>query len=492
MKKNRRLLQSDTFWGLTAALLVILQFWWLPGEDGSASDSYSTTVNGKLGLYRTLSQLFPHVERDALLVVPKDRACLVLTSPDRYPNDQEQSQLYNFVYNGGTLVFAPNGDDPECEMRSLGIHTTIRVLSDATTATPVIPLSVPVAPAGPVGLPAEAEDQTAPTKSASELEMDAIPPNAAQTSSQSTPPVATDENDENQISSREELLRKKTPGLTPPPGLDASPEEIDDYLTPGETVTVSSDLVDDSVEWFSTADLQVPSYLATETLVTSASDRVEVATWPMGSGRVVACSSPDIFSNRSMLYPDSLRLAVRLVERGYLHVRENSSQETPIVLSEYFNASDSYAQTGVLFSPSLRIGTLQLVLVAVLGIWLAFYRFGPAQEVSTLQRRSLTESAQAVGNLQYRLNDGGAVIRSYLDYIRSQLRRRYGSIVRLDQPEALAQRAGMDVDEVRNRLAEAQILAETVNLSPDRTAASLRWLAAFLHRLSGTREEKAK
>lgn len=500
MKKKRRLLQSDTFWGLTAALLVILQFWWLPGEDGSASDSYSTTVDGKLGLYRTLSQLFPRVERDALLVVPKDRACLVLTSPDRYPNDQEQSQLYEFVYGGGTLIFAPNWDDPECEMRSLGIHTTARILSDSSTAIPTMPLTVPVTPAGSAEMPAEAADAEAAaeaaTKSASELEMDAIPPNAApsnaaQTSSQSTPPVATDENDENLISSREEMLKKKTPGLTPPPGLDASPEEIDDYMTPGETVTVSSDLVDGSVEWYSTGDLEVPSYLATETLVTSASDRVEVATWPMGSGRVIACSSPDIFSNRSMLYRGSRRLAVRLVERGYLHSHENSSQPTPIVLSEYFNASDSYAQTGVLLSPSLRIGTLQLVLVAVLGIWLAFYRFGPAQEVSTLQRRSLTESAQAVGNLQYRLHDGGAVIRSYLDYIRSQLRRRYGSIVRLDQPEALAHRAGMNVDEVRDRLAEAQALAETVQLSPAKTAACLRWLAAFQHRLSGSREEKA-
>ena len=63
MKKKRRLLQSDTFWGLAAALLVLLQFWWLPGEDGSAADSYSTTVDGKLGLYRTLSQLFPQVTR---------------------------------------------------------------------------------------------------------------------------------------------------------------------------------------------------------------------------------------------------------------------------------------------------------------------------------------------------------------------------------------------------------------------------------------------
>lgn len=502
MKKKRRLLQSDTFWGLTAALLVILQFWWLPGEDGSASDSYSTTVDGKLGLYRTLSQLFPRVERDALLVVPRDRACLVLTSPDRYPNDQEQRQLYDFVYGGGTLVFAPNWDDPEFEMSSLGIHTKERMLSESTTATPTTPLAVPVTPAGPAEMPAEAADAeteaetVAPTKSASELEMDAIPPNAAQTntsptSSQSSPPVATDENDKNLFSSREEMLKKKTPGLTPAPGLESSQEEFDTFSAPGETVDVSSDLVEGSVEWNSSADLEVPSHLATETLVTSASDRVEVATWPMGSGRVVACSSPDIFSNRSMLYRNSRRLAVRLVERGYLHGNERSSQPTPIVISEFFNASDSYAQTGVLLSPSLRIGTLQLLLVAVLGIWLAFYRFGPAQEVSTLQRRSLTESAQAVGNLQYRLNDGGAVIRSYLEYIRSQLRRRYGSIVRLDQPEALALRAGMNVDEVRDRLAEAQMLAETVQLSPDKTAASLRWLAAFQHRLCGTREEKA-
>jgi hypothetical protein len=49
----------------------------------------------------------------------------------------------------------------------------------------------------------------------------------------------------------------------------------------------------------------------------------------------------------------------------------------------------------------------------------------------------------------------------------------------------------MDVTEVRDRLAEAQMLAETVDLSPERTAASLRWLAAFLRRLSGSREEKA-
>ena len=477
MKKKRRLLQSDTFWALAAALVVVLQFWWLPGEDGSASDSYSTSVDGKLGLYRTLSQLYPRVERDALQVVPEERGCMVLIAPDRYPNDQEQSQLYEFVYNGGTLVFAPNWDDPECEMRSLGIQTTKRMWSTTsvvmpTATTPATPSTTPTP--GTVEVPPQAEMPEAAPSSANEP----ASTNAETEDTKLTPSDAADESKD-----------KQTPGLTAPPALDPSQEDFESVRTPGETVTVSSDLLDGSVEWETSADLQVPSYLSTESLVVSASDHVEAATWNMGQGCVIACSSPEIFSNRSMLFRESRRLAVRLVERGYLHSRDNAGQNPSIVLNEYFNASDSYQQTGVLFSPTLRIGTLQLVLVAVLGIWLAFYRFGPAEDVSTLQRRSLTESAQAVGNLQYRLQDGGAVIRGYLEYIRSQLRRRYGSLVRLDQPEALASRAGMDVEEVRTRLAEAQSLAESVSLSPEKTAASIRWLALFQQRLSGIREK---
>jgi hypothetical protein len=457
VKKKRRLLRSDTFWGLTAALFVVLQFWWLPGEDGSASDSYSTTVDGKLGLYRTLSQLFPRVERDSLLVVPEDAGCLVLIAPDRYPNDQEQELLYEFVYGGGTLIFAPNWGDPESEMRSLGIQTTVRPDYQVSMTPPASPTPTPATPSGETAMPAEAD------------ELDAAD------LTDSKPPLSPEE-------------VPKTPVLTPAPGLEPDADEFDDISVRGEVVEVTSPLSDAQMDWNSNANLEVPSYLATESLVTSASGEVEAATWPMGTGRVIACSSPDVFSNRSMLHRDSRRLAVRLVERGYLHCKENFGDQTSIVLSEFFNASDAYQQTGVLFSPSLRIGTLQLLLVAVLGIWLAFYRFGPAEEVSTLQRRSLTESAQAVGNLQYRLNDGGPVIHSYLEYIRSQLRRRYGSFVRLDQPELLASRAGMDPDEVRERLAEAQRLTKAVKLSPDKTASSLRWLVMLQQRLAGNRE----
>lgn len=515
MKKKRRLLQSDTFWGLAAALLVVLQFWWLPGEDGSASDSYSTTVDGKLGLYRTLSQLYPRVERDALQVVPSERGCMVLIAPDRYPNDDEQSTIYEFVYNGGTLLFAPNWDDPECEFRSLGIQTSKRLWTTANTVTassaaPATTSSSPATPSNSVTpsssesldsdettlpqaeLPEVTPSESEPTN-AKVVESDKDKRDDANSQAANTPTDPAAKSDNRKSSpfgpSRDEM-GKKTPGLSPPPGIEPTEDDLESFSTPGEKVDASSDLVDGTVEWHSSADLQIPSYLATESLVKSSGDRVEVATWNMGQGRVIACSSPDIFSNRNMLYREPRRLAVRLVERGYLYSRNNTSQDPAIVLSEYFNASDAYQQTGVLFSPSLRIGTLQLVLVAVLGIWLAFYRFGPAEDVSTLQRRSLTESAQAVGNLQYRLQDGGAVIRGYLEYIRSQLRRRYGSIVRMDQPEALASRAGMDVEEVRTRLAEAQRLAESAQLSPEMTAASLRWLALFQRRLGGIRDDK--
>jgi hypothetical protein len=327
-------------------------------------------------------------------------------------------------------------------------------------------------------------------KSAAELEMDAIPPNG----STGTAPggnVVRCGKKKTPVTSLTHLrncFKKKPPGLVAPPGLKPSQEQLNDDAISGETVEVVGDLVEGTVEWHASADLDVPEYLATETLVTSASVRIEVATWLIGSGRVIACSSADIFSNRRMLYAGPRRLAVRLVELGVRHVDEEFGPESAIVISEYFNASDSYAQTGVLFSPSLRIGTLQLILVAVLSIWLAFYRFGPAKEVSTFQRRSLTESAQAVGNLQYRLNDGGAVIRNYLEYIRSELRRRFGSVARLDQPGTVAQRAGMDAEEVRVRLAEAEALAESAQLSPEKTAAALRWLTHLQRRLSGIRD----
>ncbi len=423
MKKKRRLLQSDTFWGLAAGMLVLLQFWWLPGENGSVADSYSTTIDGKLGLFRTLSELFPRVERDALSVIPESTASLLIIAPDRYPNPTEEQQLYQFVDNGGELLFAPEWSAPEFSLPGLGIELSQRVWPEDVSSL---------------------------------------------TASTASPAPAV------------------TPGLRPQ-------DESLNSVTSGVEVSTTSDLVDGSVTFLTNAQLELPDHLNPESLVVSASGRVEAATWPIGNGRVVVCSSPDIFSNRSMLYKDSRRLAVRLVERCVIPDPETDAvDDDSIVLSEYFNASDSFQHTGILFSPMLRIGSLQMLLVAVLGIWLAFHRFGPALEVTTLQRRSLTESAQAVGNLQYRLRDGGAVIRSYLEYMRSQLRRRYGSFLRLDDADAIANRSGMNRTEVSDRLREANAMAESTQLSSAKAAAMLRWLSTLQQRLAGTRESRKR
>ena len=482
MKKKHRLLQSDTFWGLAAALLVLLQFWWLPGEDGSAADSYSTTVDGKLGLYRTLSQLFPQVTREAVKVVPAQSATLILIAPDRYPNEKEQQQLYEFVYNGGDLLFAPNWmsyewatpdePPPEVYLPSLGIHLKYR--SDSTVAA----AATPVPGATPASPGTTTQDRSTTKEEASSASTDSPETVGSTPATDGSAPAA----DGSATSS-------PAAGSTPVTTANTSVTADDEKEGRGVAVHASSSLVSDYVDFQSTAELQLPSHLTTETLLTSADGTVEAATWQMGSGRIVVCSSADLFSNRAMLFKGSRRLAVRMTERCSAKNEDSTSNSQPaIVISEYFNASDSFQNTGILFSPTLRIGTLQLLLVAILGIWMAFHRFGPALYVTNSQRRSLTESAQAVGNLQYRLSDGGIVVRSYLDYMTSRLRRRYGSLLRLDQPEQIANRAGMDVEEVRAQLHEAHLMAESGQLPSAKAAAMLRWLAKLQQRLEGIRE----
>ena len=478
MKKKRRLLQSDTFWGLAAALLVLLQFWWLPGEDGSAADSYSTTVDGKLGLYRTLSQLFPDVTREAVKVAPTQSATLILVAPDRYPNEKEQQQLYEFVYNGGDLLFAPNWlsyewatpdePPPEVLLPSLGIHLTYR--SDSTVAAAIAAAATTAPGATPATPGTSTQDGSTTADEASAASTDSPDTTGSTPGSTTTNPAA---------------------GPTPATTANSVTAEKDKDER-GVAVHASSSLVTDYVDFQSTSELQLPTHLTTEALLTSTDGTVEAATWQLGSGRVLVCSSADLFSNRAMLFKGSRRLAVRMVERCSAKEEDayypNDEQPT-IVISEYFNASDSFQNTGILFSPTLRIGTLQLLLVAILGIWMAFHRFGPALYVTSSQRRSLRESAQAVGNLQYRLRDGGIVVRGYLDYMTSRLRRRYGSLLRLDQPEQIANRAGMDVEEVRTQLHEAHLMAESGQLSSVKTAAMLRWLAKLQQRLEGVREK---
>jgi hypothetical protein len=133
----------------------------------------------------------------------------------------------------------------------------------------------------------------------------------------------------------------------------------------------------------------------------------------------------------------------------------------------------------------MRIGTLQLILVVILSIWLAFHRFGPAQQDLQHQRRSLTETAAAVGNLQYRIADGGSLVAARLEYLRGQLRRRFGSTVSLQNLPSLARVSGLPIEEISSRLnlAEAQAMQSRLPLSE--ASATIRWLGQLQQALLG-------
>jgi hypothetical protein len=225
-------------------------------------------------------------------------------------------------------------------------------------------------------------------------------------------------------------------------------------------------------------------------LVTAGGAGVLVREVLSGSGRVLVCATPDLFSNRTLLEKSAVRLVVRLLERaqtrqplGAQEFWRPAFNSERIVLSEYFNAADSYRSTGILLSPAMRIGTLQLLLVAVLAIWLAFHRFGPTIAAATAPRRSLTESAEAIGNLQVRLADGGPLVGSYLAYLQGLLRKRFGAQVRLDDPVGLARRTGLEEQVIREELRRATELTTQPRTSVSTAAAAVRWLCRLQNRL---------
>ena len=170
--KKKRLQRSDSLWLTAVALLVLLQFWWLPGNPGTPDDTYSNTIEGKRGFFQTLETLseagmLPTVRRETERLVPDRRCTLVIVSPDRYPDEHEQQALSQFVLGGGSLVFAPNWTATDCSMPTLHIETEHKYLADEDTLHSVTSAPVPAPNTTTQGeneatpkLTAEAEEET--------------------------------------------------------------------------------------------------------------------------------------------------------------------------------------------------------------------------------------------------------------------------------------------------------------------------------------------
>jgi len=217
-------------------------------------------------------------------------------------------------------------------------------------------------------------------------------------------------------------------------------------------------------------------------LVTSPAGETQVAAFKHGSGQIVVCCSADVFSNAAMLNEAQAELAVRLVQTAHQHHRVTSptTQPIPIVVSEFLNVSNAWRGTSVLMSPELRSGTLQLITIAVLVGWYGFHRFGPPQHVQRTQRRSLSESAVAVGDLQFRTNSGDEAVRQYLEYFRIQLQQRFGSSMRLDDFNSVAARTGLNADAVKQHIEFATAVAEDSRYNTSEAAKAIRQLAEIL------------
>lgn len=493
MKTKKRLLKSDRMWLVAVLLLLLLQFWWLPGAPRTPDDTYSNTIAGQRGFFETLKVLseagqLPPVLRITDRLVPDEPCTLVILSPDRYPNEYEQRELTSFVQNGGNLLFAPNWVTPACRISALGLETTETYLADEDTV--VQPVGSPAPPPGTT-LPAEKEEQDLPAEKAESGSEPRLSERAGRPQDQSASPArSTDSTDETTEQSSDES----------PPSLrdvqDAivrdgtSPELITDFEQTIEAtvadVETHSPLVSGTVEWRTRAGIRT-FRMQPRVLVETDSGTPQAATWNYGLGHVLLSASADIFSNRSMLYPQQAELAVRLIEE--LHTTHDNPGRTPIVVSEFLNASDSYRGTGVLMNPSLRSGTLQLILLALLAGWFGFHRFGPAEPDTAGERRTLTESAASVGNLFFRTQSGGEAVARYLDYVRSRIQEQFGSSVRLEDTKLIARRCGLDPQDVRERIDQAIGLSGARSTTPPQAAQAIRQLSDVMKRLSGGRQD---
>lgn len=457
MKKKNRLLKSDRTWLIAALLLLLLQFWWLPGAPRTPDDTYSNTIAGQRGFFQTLKALseadsFPPLIRETDSLIPDRKCTLVILSPDRYPNVNEQRELTEFVQNGGNLLFAPNWESPNCKISGLMIETTEKYFQNQDT----IVQSATMPGTGPAPLQAEKEEDDVPSDS-----------------------VLEGEDEPSELSDVEDMI----PPESMPSELVAQFDSIEATVADLDT---QSPLVEGAVKWRTRAEIN-SSRMRPTVLVQTGEGTPQAVSWNYGLGHVLLSASADVFSNRSMLFTQQAELAVRLVER--LHSTHDAPGSTPIVFSEYLNASDSYQGTGVLMNPALRSGTLQLVLLAVLAGWYGFHRFGPARPDTAGERRTLTESAAAVGNLFFRTHSGGEAVSCYLDYVRSQIQETFGSSVRLEDVQAIARRSGLNAAEVRERIDQAMVLSGARSTSPQQAADAIRGLADVMKRLSGARGE---
>jgi len=117
-------LRAQWAWLALLGVLMLLGFWWFPGRGGADSDTYGTGVRGKKAFYRLVDELNGGVSRNINFLVPALGAMgtLVLLGPARYPESSEWEAIYDWLLDGGRLVFAARSDAPAVDIGPLGVE----------------------------------------------------------------------------------------------------------------------------------------------------------------------------------------------------------------------------------------------------------------------------------------------------------------------------------------------------------------------------------
>jgi len=127
-----RFQKSDILWLAGVLILLGLQFRFPATGPHLASGTWSTSPEGKLGIYLLSRRQADEVERNLNSLV--DRAASLkrytvyqttfcLLGPVREPNEEEWNALLDWVAGGGRLVYATSANSKPIEIPKLGIKT---------------------------------------------------------------------------------------------------------------------------------------------------------------------------------------------------------------------------------------------------------------------------------------------------------------------------------------------------------------------------------
>ncbi len=441
-KTGRRFWRNEFSWIVAVTVVIGLGFWWIPGGANLSNDTFSAFPSGKLAFYRVIQRTHPHTTRSLEELIPSNSGtdAIVILGPQRYPNKEEWDELYDWVYYGGSLILAARWDEPIVDLGTFDLKIVQSGMASIVTTkeTVVIP-----------------------------------PEDDGTTADQETVTIESEDKTQNEESEQKETKAAETES--------DSPTSVD--FESLFVVLAETELVEGEVNWNSRGSIDIENADDVEVLVT-ADGKPQVVRREVGSGYIVVSATDEIFSNQSMVEETSGLLAYRIFEKAVV--------VGDVSFNESLNRAGGPKVFGILFDPEFRPVTLQLVLFTVLFGWWGSRRFGPAEVINIEHRRSISEHAEALGTMHYKVGSGDRALQWYLEYFRKKLR--LDSIATTGQKESsvLARQAGVDESEVIELLNSVNENIERRVPTSANAAALIRSLARLKNKISPSQTDSEK